>query len=236
MRSAVSKLREIAGDGDPPASAIARRLAERALAVAYGKLYLRACDGVGARVRCSGPVRIENQGSITLGDDVVLGADRGSVRLSSARGGSLRIGARVTIEHGSWLSAAREVHVGSDVAIGPCCVIADADADTLGSREDATPIHIGDGVRLAARVIVRPGARIGEGAIIGAGSVVEGAIPPRALASGIPARVVRVLDATSSVDEPPTSGVDDPAPEDADDAPASERRPKPTTQEVDRCV
>ena len=39
--------------------------------------------------------------------------------------------------------------------------------------------------------MVLPGVRIGKGAIIGAGSVVTGDIPPYTIAVGIPARVVK---------------------------------------------
>ena len=41
-------------------------------------------------------------------------------------------------------------------------------------RRRAMPIEIGDDVWLAGRVMVRPGSRIGAGAVIGAGSVVDG--------------------------------------------------------------
>ena len=54
------------------------------------------------------------------------------------------------------------------------------------------PIEIGDDVWLAGRVMVRPGSRIGAGAVIGAGSVVDGEIPAGAIASGAPARVLRI--------------------------------------------
>lgn len=162
---------------------------------AYAKLHLRACDQVGARARCFGPAWVDNKGTIVIGEDVTLGGDLGSVSLTCAPGGLLRVGDRVTVHHGSWISAAREVIIGSDVTLGPYCVVADAEADTPGHRENATPIVIGSGVRLAARVVVRPGARIGDGAVIGAGSVVEGDIPAQALASGVPARVIGVRDA-----------------------------------------
>jgi acetyltransferase-like isoleucine patch superfamily enzyme len=38
---------------------------------------------------------------------------------------------------------------------------------------------------------VLPGARIGAGAVIAAGSVVAGDIPPGKVAGGIPARILR---------------------------------------------
>lgn len=51
------------------------------------------------------------------------------------------------------------------------------------------PVTIGDCVWVGAYVILLPGTTIGEGAIIQAGSVVHGEIPPMAIAGGNPAKV-----------------------------------------------
>ena len=52
------------------------------------------------------------------------------------------------------------------------------------------PIVIGKSVALAWRVTVLPGTTIGDGATIGANSLVKETIPPRCLAVGFPARVI----------------------------------------------
>lgn len=52
-------------------------------------------------------------------------------------------------------------------------------------------IIIGDGVWIGHNVIILPEVTIGNGAIIGAGSVVTKNIPPYAIAVGNPARVIR---------------------------------------------
>ena len=51
------------------------------------------------------------------------------------------------------------------------------------------PVSIGNCVWIGAYVILLPGTTIGEGAIIQAGSVVHGEIPPLAIAGGNPAKV-----------------------------------------------
>ena len=51
-------------------------------------------------------------------------------------------------------------------------------------------VVIGNDVWLGTRAIILPGARIGNGAIVGAGAIVTGEIPPFAIAVGTPARVV----------------------------------------------
>ena len=63
---------------------------------------------------------------------------------------------------------------------------------------DSTYVHknveIGDFVWLGSRVMILPGTRIGEGAIIQGGSVVHGEIPPYAIAGGNPAKVFKYRD------------------------------------------
>lgn len=52
-------------------------------------------------------------------------------------------------------------------------------------------IEIGNDVWISAHCMVLSGAKIGDGAIIGANSVVSGDIPPYAIAAGNPAKVLR---------------------------------------------
>jgi acetyltransferase-like isoleucine patch superfamily enzyme len=62
---------------------------------------------------------------------------------------------------------------------------------TTQKFDEFLPITIGHDVWIGARAIVLDGAEIGDGAIIAAGSVVAGTIPPYAIAGGAPARVIR---------------------------------------------
>lgn len=59
--------------------------------------------------------------------------------------------------------------------------------------EYGQPITLEDDVWLGGGVSVLPGVRIGRGAVIGAGSVVTGDIPPMVLAAGNPCRVIRPI-------------------------------------------
>lgn len=63
---------------------------------------------------------------------------------------------------------------------------------------DDTNIHkaveIGDFVWIGSRVMILPGTKIGEGAIIQGGAVVHGEIPPYAIAGGNPAKVFKYRD------------------------------------------
>ncbi len=63
---------------------------------------------------------------------------------------------------------------------------------------DDTNIHkaieIGAFVWIGSRVMILPGTKIGEGAIIQGGAVVHGEIPPYAIAGGNPAKVFKYRD------------------------------------------
>lgn len=53
------------------------------------------------------------------------------------------------------------------------------------------PIRIGNDVWIGARAIVVSGVSVGDGAVIGAGSVVTKDVPPYAIVAGVPGRVLK---------------------------------------------
>ena len=69
-------------------------------------------------------------------------------------------------------------------------VIADVPWQVPSAAAGGDEIVIGDNVWIGARASVLGGARIGEGAVIGALSVVDFEVPPFAIVGGNPARVV----------------------------------------------
>ena len=56
------------------------------------------------------------------------------------------------------------------------------------------PTFIRRGASLGSNATILCGVTVGEGAIIGAGSVVTRDVPARAVAAGNPARVIRMLE------------------------------------------
>jgi acetyltransferase-like isoleucine patch superfamily enzyme len=65
------------------------------------------------------------------------------------------------------------------------------DVPVLDQGRTARGIEVDDHVWLGTHVVVTDGSHIGRDAIIGAGAVVVGEIPEFAIATGIPAKVVR---------------------------------------------
>jgi acetyltransferase-like isoleucine patch superfamily enzyme len=68
----------------------------------------------------------------------------------------------------------------------------------------AEGIVIEDDVWLGASVVVTDGVRIGQGSVVAAGAVVTRDIPAHSLAAGVPAKVIRTIDATTP---PPTTEI-----------------------------
>lgn len=57
--------------------------------------------------------------------------------------------------------------------------------------EEEKPVVIGDDVWIGSRVTILPGVHIGEGAIIGASSVVTKDVPAYSIVGGNPAKVIK---------------------------------------------
>lgn len=114
---------------------------------------------------------------------------------------NISLGDNVFIGPRSFISVTHaRLTIGDDTVIGPefCAMSGDHKFDepgrlhhepsTLGENE---PIEVGCNVWIGARVTVLKGVRIGDGAIIGAGSVVTHDVPSQTVVAGCPARVRR---------------------------------------------
>lgn len=164
------------------------------------RILLKPCSTVGRNARVAGSMRIENAGSIRIGDHLNVNSSWVPTEFLTGPGGEIEIGDDVLINFGTVIAAGRSVVIGSGSMIGPHCIISDVDIPESVSGEAsvaARPIEIGRDVWLAGRVTVRPGVRIGDGAVVVAGSIVETDVPPQVMASGIPARLLPKLGAAS---------------------------------------
>lgn len=111
----------------------------------------------------------------------------------------LQIGSRTSIQPFVHIGVAVGVEIGEDCLFASYVYITDHDHFSPNPyipvrKSDvlvAAPVRIGSGVWLGERVCVLKGVTIGDGAIVGAASVVTKDIPPRSIAVGSPARVVK---------------------------------------------
>lgn len=92
------------------------------------------------------------------------------------------------------------VTIGNDVMMGPECIILTSNHGM--DRKDIPmwkqpssqprPVVIGDDVWIGSRVIILPGVHIGNGSVIGAGSVVTKDVEPYSIVGGNPAKRIRM--------------------------------------------
>lgn len=91
------------------------------------------------------------------------------------------------------------IYVGDYTMIGPNVTIATASHPILPRlREEGyqynAPVHIGRACWIGAGAIILPGVTVGDGTVIGAGSVVTKDLPPNVVAVGNPCCVLRSID------------------------------------------
>jgi maltose O-acetyltransferase len=67
-------------------------------------------------------------------------------------------------------------------------------AQRCGERE-YRPIEVEDGVWIASRVTILPGVKLGRGSVVASGAVVTRDVAPNTMVGGVPARLIRTLDA-----------------------------------------
>lgn len=211
-------LRKAARRGLSPANIISWCSLEtmRLCGLFWGTLRLRAKArllgvDLGRNVRAHGPVGLLRWpgGKISIGDNVsIISSWRRATACALGHptrlrvfgpGASIRIGSGCELSGASITARSQSVTLGKNVLLAPDCVIVDSDFHAPwpsqnrrtepGFDRDA-PVFVGDYAWIGMRSVILKGVCIGEGAIVGAGSVVTRDIPANCVACGVPARVV----------------------------------------------
>lgn len=161
--------------------------------------YLRGAKRLGPRVRLWGSPAIHIRGTLLVGDRVRLISTTAQLEIGVEATATLEIGDGTFINYGCSIVATEHVRIGPRCNIGTHVIIMDNQfhkvaPDRRMERPPSAGVSLGENVWLGARVIVLPGVTIGDHSVIGAGSVVTRNIPPRVVAAGLPARVLREID------------------------------------------
>ena len=113
-------------------------------------------------------------------------------------GKNLRIGKNVFINAGCHAQDQGGLTLGDGCLIGHgvifCTLNHAPEPERRGDMLPA-PIVLGRDVWVGAGARILPGVTVGDGAIVGAGAVVTRDVPPRTVVAGVPARVIKTLDA-----------------------------------------
>lgn len=131
-------------------------------------------------------------------------------------GDGIRIGDYCYVGHNSVIRAGHRIDIGNHVLIAHNVTIMDTDSHEIDARERANtymlmlqkgqpqtagliktaPVVIHDHAWISYNVCVLKGVTIGEGAIVGAGSVVTKDVPAWTMVAGNPAKVIKQLEKT----------------------------------------
>lgn len=130
-----------------------------------------------------------------------------------------KVGSRVIFYPGVWIAPGRNLVIGDDVDLAKGVFVETSGGVTIGdrtlvgydakilSRNHIIPVgrdqifgsghssglvRIGSDVWLGANVIVLPGRSIGDGAVVGAGSVVTKDVLPYSVVAGNPVKLIRM--------------------------------------------
>jgi acetyltransferase-like isoleucine patch superfamily enzyme len=156
------------------------------------------------------------KGRLSIGKGSMFGGEM----LFESDQGEIHVGDRCFINGGTRLISRSAIRIGDNVTIAWGCTIYDHNSHSLDWRErerdlerqfqdlaagrnfihsknwepvTSRPIEIGDKAWIGFGVTILNGARIGEGAVVGAQSVVRGDVPAWTVVAGNPAVVIREI-------------------------------------------
>jgi acetyltransferase-like isoleucine patch superfamily enzyme len=137
----------------------------------------------------------ESNRGIRIGSGVFIGRNT----ILSCKNGDIELGDGANIGFNCEVFSASRVHIGSSALVAAYCYVIGGDHDfsdpavpVLGQTRTSAGITVGAAAWLGAGAKILDGVTVGEHAIVGAGAVVTHDVPPRAVAVGIPARVVSI--------------------------------------------
>ena len=150
---------------------------------------------------------ITGDGVIVVGDDSRIDGKCSIMFAWSVDGRpAFEVGDRTHIGHDCHFTISRLVRIGDDCMFASGVRVMDSSAHPVDpdrrlrgekvAPSEIRPVIIGNNVWIGSDVTILPGVEIGDGSVIAAGAVLTRSIPPRSVAAGVPAKVVRSADET----------------------------------------
>jgi len=173
-------------------------------------LHHRLSRSAGSRLKTDGmaflcpdiELEIGRRGTVRLGRFVWIG-DRSKIRCHE---GKVEIGAKTVIGQECTISAYRRVSIGEQCVIADRAMFIDFDHNVSDVETPvrlqgiySRDVEVGNNVWIGYGAQILRGIRIGDNAVIGSGSVVTRDIPANAVAAGVPARVIRMREAPTTL-------------------------------------
>ena len=181
--------------------------------------YSKTLKYMGKNVKIGAGVKIVNPQFVSLGDNVTLSDDvtliargEGGIAIQSGAHlcervyldtesedeGYIVVGERVYLGTGTTMFGHKGLEIGDDTLIAQNVTLTpyshifdDPTRNIFGQGGHSRKVTIGRDCYIGMRVAILYSGDIGEGSIVGAGSVVVKPIPPYSLAVGCPAKVIK---------------------------------------------
>jgi acetyltransferase-like isoleucine patch superfamily enzyme len=135
----------------------------------------------------------ESNTGVRIGSGVFIGRNS----ILSCKNGDIELANGANVGFNCEIFSASRVRIGANVLMAAYSYVIGGDHDfsdpsrpVLEQTRRSVGVSIGDGAWIGAGAKILDGVTIGEGAIIGAAAVVREDVGPRAVAVGIPARIV----------------------------------------------
>lgn len=153
--------------------------------------------------RCGSGVHFEHNvrimrypGNVFIDDHAVV---KEGARLCACNpSATIQIGKNTTIGYHTFIFASNAVTIGNNCLVAPFVYIVDSNHGTSRSYpinkqgNQTNPIVIGDDVWLGVGARILAGTRIGDGAVVAAGAVVNCDVEPFSIVGGVPAKPIGV--------------------------------------------
>jgi acetyltransferase-like isoleucine patch superfamily enzyme len=149
----------------------------------------------------------DTNAGITIGPGVFIGRNT----ILSCKNGDIDVEEGANVGFNCEIFSASAVRIGRGVLIAAYCYLIGGDHDfsdpsksVLLQNRRSAGVTIGDGAWLGAGAKILDGVSIGDHAVVGAAALVRESVPSRAIAVGIPAKVIGQR--PSSPESPPVAG------------------------------
>ncbi|CAI3260078.1 acyltransferase [Enterococcus cecorum] len=157
-----------------------------AIKMAWTKLF-HIGDFKGPKISMVSPlteITLDNGGKLEIGEKFKM---RDGAKIRVRKGASCKIGRNTSVNCNNMIACRERIIIGNDVQFSPNVQIYDHDHDfraeggVKAGKYKTGSIEIGNNVWIGANTIILRGTKIGDNAVIAAGSIVKGEVPTGAV-------------------------------------------------------
>jgi serine acetyltransferase len=130
------------------------------------------------RLNSNVPFQVHFTSTVTIGKGIFIGRN---------------VWKSFALSCGCYIQGGNGIYIGNNTIFAPGVKIISAnhDIEDFTVWKTSPPIRIGERCWIGSNVVILPGVVIGDNSIVGAGAVVTKSIPPRSVAIGNPAKIIR---------------------------------------------